>query len=223
MLRRDREALRGRVEDILARGSNIHARDEDGNTALMYAVERGDAELVRLLARAGAEVNAANEQGLTPLMFAAMLDAPEMVRVLIAAGADGAARDEDGYSAFMYAALYAAPEVMRLLHPTAPQDEVNACNAEGWTLLSLSAMHNAADAVQQLLDLGARVNAPGKCGVTPLICAVQHGMAGEHVLRTLLAAGADPRQAAFGGRTAYSLAVNCNHALALSLFREYAK
>ena len=221
--RRGREAIRGRVADILARGSNIHVRDEDGNTALMYAVGSGDAELVRLLVRAGAEVNTANERGMTPLMYAAMLDAPEVVWALIEAEADVAARDADGYSAFMYAVQYASPEVMKLLHPpTAPEGEVNACSAHGWTLLSLAAMHNASDAVQQLLNFGARVNAPGKWGMTPLMCAVHRGVAGEHVLRTLLDAGADPRQATNDGDTAYTFAENSDNSLALSLFREYA-
>ena len=220
--RREREALRGRVGRILARGSNIHARDEEGNTALMYAVGSGDAELVHLLVAAGADVNAANERGLTPLMYAAVLDAPPVVRALLAAGADGAARDAEGYSAFMYAAQYAAPETLRLLHPTAPEGEVNACSAHGWTLLSLAAMHNASDAVQLLLDLGARVNAPGKWGMTPLMCAVHRGTAGEAVLRTLLAAGADTHQATTDGNTARSFAEDSDNMLALSLFCEYA-
>ena len=220
--RRGRESLRGRVADILARGSNIHARDEDGNTALMYAVGSGDAELVRLLVRAGAEVDAANEQGMTPLMYAAMLDALPIVQALLHAGADSAARDADGYSAFMYAAVYASPEAIRLLHPTAPEGEVNACSAQGWTLLSQAVMGNASDAVQLLLDLGARVNDLGKLGRTALICAVSHGIAGEPVLRTLLAAGADPYQAGSGGHSPYTIAKNTRNAVALRLFQEYA-
>lgn len=189
--RREREALREHVAGALARGADVHARDAEGNTALMYAVGIGDAELAHLLVTANADVNVANERGLTPLMYAAMLDDLPMVRTLLDAGADGAARDAEGCSAFMYAAQYAAPEVMRLLHPTAPLDEVNACSTHGWTLLSLASMHNASDAVQLLLDLGAGVNSPGKWGMTPLMCAVHRGIAGEAVLRTLLAAGAE--------------------------------
>ena len=214
--RREQEALRGCVAAALASEASARARDEGGNTALMYAVGSGDAELVRLLLGAG--VNAANERGMTPLMLAAMLDAPEVVRALLAAGADGTARDAEGYSAFMYAAQYAAPETLRLLHPTAPEGEVNACSAHGWTLLSLAAMHNASDAVQLLLDLGARVNAPGKWGMTPLMCAVHRGIAGEAVLRTLLAAGADTHQATTDGYTARSFAEDSDNMLALSLF-----
>ena len=222
--RREREARRGRVAAALASGAQVHARDEEGNTALMYAAGSEDAKLVHLLVSAGADVNAANARGMTPLMYAAMLDAPEVVWALLDDEADVAARDADGYSAFMYAAQYASPEVMKLLHPpTAPEGEVNACSAHGWTLLSLAAMHNASDAVQQLLNFGARVNAPGKWGMTPLMCAVHRGVAGERVLRTLLAAGADPRQATDDGDTAYTFAEDSDNTLALNLFREYTR
>ena len=101
--RQGREGIRGRVADILARGSNIHARDEDGNTALMYAVGSGDAELVRLLVRAGAEVDAANERGMTPLMYAAMLDALPVVLALLHAGADPRQATTDGDTAYAFA------------------------------------------------------------------------------------------------------------------------
>ena len=120
--RRERETLRGRVAAALAGGVAADSRDEAGNTALMYAVGSGDAELVRLLVRAGAEVDAANERGMTPLMY-----------------------------------------------------------------------------------------------------AVHRGIAGEPVLRTLLAAGADPRQATTDGDTAYAFAEDSDNTLALSLFREYAR
>ena len=221
--RRERETLRGRVKAALESGANIHARDEERNTALMYAVGCEDAELVHLLVTAGADVNAANARGLTPLMYAAVLDARQVAQALLDAGANGAARDEEGYSAFMYAAQYASPDVLRLLHPTAPEGEANAINTHGWTLLSLAAMHNASDAVQLLLDLGAQVNAPGKWGMTALMCAVHRGIAGEAVLRTLLAAGANPHQATSDGDTAYPFAEDSDNTLALSLFREYAK
>lgn len=110
--RREREAA-------MVQGVDVHTYDDEGNTVLMYAVERGDAELVQLLVGAG--VNAANERGMTPLM-----------------------------------------------------------------------------------------------------CAVHCGIAGEHVFRAILAAGVDPRRATTDGDTARTFAEDSDNTLALSLFQKFS-
>lgn len=208
----------GGVRQLLAGGALPDVADAEGNTALMCAAQAGSAECVRMLLAAGAQAEAANAKGKTALMYAARADAPAAVQALLEAGANGAARDARGYSAFMHAAEQASPQVMRLLLPGAPADEVHACSAQGWTLLSLAAMYNAADSVQLLLDLGAGVNTPGKYGMTPLMCAVHRGVGGAPVLHTLLAAGANPHQTTPHGDTAYTLAEQSDYTYALHLF-----
>lgn len=214
---------RGGVQMLLAAGAAADEPDEEGNTPLLCAAHAGSADIVQMLLAAGANAHAANSKGKTALMYAAQADSPLAVQALLAAGASGSARDARGYTAFMYAAESAAPEVIRLLLPTAPEGEVNACSVYGWTLLSLAAMSNAADSVQLLLDLGAGVNTPGKGGMTPLMCATHRGAAGEPVLRTLLAAGADPNQATPDGDTAYTFAEQCDTNFASNLFDYFPK
>ena len=59
-----------RVCALLDEGADIDARDEHGQTALMNAAYRGDAELVQLLIGRGASLNCTAKYRLTALMLA---------------------------------------------------------------------------------------------------------------------------------------------------------
>jgi hypothetical protein len=52
---------------LLARGADVHAADENGNTAITEAAAKGcDRELIRTLIKAGAKIDVPNKSGLTP-------------------------------------------------------------------------------------------------------------------------------------------------------------
>lgn len=57
------------LKTLLSRGANPKAADENGNTPLMGAVEQCDAEVVRMLLKAGADMNVKNGSGLTAFEF----------------------------------------------------------------------------------------------------------------------------------------------------------
>ena len=77
----------GKKEELLLENSfkNIYERDENGRTALHYAV---DAKTVRLLIEKGADVNAKDVGGYTALHLAVAEKCLETVRELIKSGAD---------------------------------------------------------------------------------------------------------------------------------------
>lgn len=54
---------------LRANPSAAHARDANGDTALMVACQLGDQRMARVLLRAGADVNSCNAQGNTPLHY----------------------------------------------------------------------------------------------------------------------------------------------------------
>ncbi|MGH2358837.1 MAG: ankyrin repeat domain-containing protein [Candidatus Limnocylindria bacterium] len=88
------------ADDLLRRGADIEAQDDDGFTALMYAANGSQDELVKLLIEAGADVNQADRAGSTPLMFGAQHGHSGIVKRLLAAGADpSASREADGLTA----------------------------------------------------------------------------------------------------------------------------
>lgn len=57
------------LKTLLARGANPKMGDDNGNTPLMGAVEQCDAEVVKMLLKAGAEMNVKNGSGLTAFEF----------------------------------------------------------------------------------------------------------------------------------------------------------
>jgi Ankyrin repeats (3 copies) len=73
------------VRKLLIDGTDVNARDAEGNTPLILASFYANPECVELLAYKGGDVNAANNAGATPLIRAAT--DYEKTRVLAAAGA----------------------------------------------------------------------------------------------------------------------------------------
>jgi ankyrin repeat protein len=89
------------ISALLAAGANIHARDNDGETALSYAVQTMDAkpEIAAALLDAGADINTANDRGETPLMIAASAHNRAALKFLLGRGADTERRNVDGKTA----------------------------------------------------------------------------------------------------------------------------
>ena len=76
-----------RLQILLGRQLAIDARDENGRTALMLAVLRGESRAVDMLLASGADPNAADGRGTTPLQAAVAGNQPAIVAALQRAGA----------------------------------------------------------------------------------------------------------------------------------------
>eukprot|EP00930_Biecheleria_cincta_P073610 TRINITY_DN60888_c0_g1_i1.p1 TRINITY_DN60888_c0_g1~~TRINITY_DN60888_c0_g1_i1.p1 ORF type:complete len:260 (+),score=68.42 TRINITY_DN60888_c0_g1_i1:116-895(+) len=75
-----------------------NAKDEDGLTPLIHAVDAEMADAVAELLLAGANPDLADPQRATPLHYAAILGSRNLVEQLLAGGADPRKADEDGAS-----------------------------------------------------------------------------------------------------------------------------
>jgi ankyrin repeat protein len=84
------------AEILLAKGITIDALDNEGITALHYAVINDWEAMVELLLMRGANPNLrAAETGITPLIIAALEDNRSMARLLLHYGADATVRMEN--------------------------------------------------------------------------------------------------------------------------------
>jgi ankyrin repeat protein len=94
----------------------LEARWEDEFTPLTLAIDRGHADVVRLLLGRGADIEASDDDGFTPLYFALVHDQEEVVEVLLDGGADVSRAGPWGLTPLMLAAIqWELGTVQRLL------------------------------------------------------------------------------------------------------------
>ena len=100
---------------LLERGARLNEQNDDGATALMYAVD--DPVKTRLLLEKGADPNLRSRQGRTALLIAAGLTGTEeTVRLLLDKGVNAKTQlSSDGRGAVNFAALAGNAAVVRLL------------------------------------------------------------------------------------------------------------
>lgn len=188
-------------------GIDVNQPQNDGTTALLWAVYQVDAELVRLLLRNEADPDARNNFGATPLSEAARVANPELVKLLLDAGADPDLGNTDGQTPLMLAAWTGVTEVAELLIRAGA--DVNA--EENWTgqsALMWAAARKHPGMVQLLIASGADVSVRARVfdwerqitseprnqyrpagGLTPLLYAARGGCLA--CVRAIVEAGAD--------------------------------
>ena len=125
-----------RVKELLEKGADPNARDEDGRTPLHEAAGMGHVEIVKLLLEHGADPNAEDEDGWTPLhvaMFYGCIEVAkhvyihcpqqrqvkgslvEVVKLLLEHGADPNAQNKSGETPLHDAACLGHVEIVKLL------------------------------------------------------------------------------------------------------------
>jgi uncharacterized protein len=192
---------------LLQQKINVNAPEADGTTALHWAVQRDDLDLVERLIKAGANVNAKNDYGSTPMSEAALNGNVAIVDKLSKAGADVESPNADGQTALMIVARTSNVDAAKLLLSRGAN--VNAVEKfHEQTALMWAAAQSQPAMVKVLVDAGADVNARSRVnnwerqvtaearaiarpsgGLTPLLYAARQGCA--ECVKILAEAGAD--------------------------------
>lgn len=166
---------------LLVGGADPNARDEQGRTALMLAVEQNRHEIMTMLVNMEADPNLCDHAGQTPLLWAITLDRQWSVDFLASAGAQTGFAEAVAQGDFALAT--SLPTNLQLDVPIATQE----------TLLCRTAAKGDFPLTNLLLERGANPNAPSTSGLTPLDAAAEDSRG--RIVRLLLDWGADPQLA----------------------------
>jgi ankyrin repeat protein len=191
------------VNAELDRGADVNAAESDGTTALHWAAQIDDVQMLELLLEAGAAVDATNRFNVTPLELAANNGNAAAIERLIQAGADPNHASREGQTPLMTAAANGGVAAIEAL--LAHGAEVDAAESyRGQTALMWAAGEGNVEAVRALLAGGADVTAKSKAGFTPLLFAVRN--AELETLRVLIDSGANANDLAPDGTSALNVA-----------------
>lgn len=170
------------IQTLLKAGAAINAKDNQGQTALIYASRayyepnRDSAPAVRLLLANGARVNDLDGNGRSALIHALNAAQGESVKVLIAAGANVNLSDGDGQTTLMLAARCPSVGPIAALVQAGAASTINQKDKKGLTALlyAVAQFHAAVlENVKALIAAGANVDDANENDETPLLIAVQ--------------------------------------------------
>src|SRR5712671_2292414 len=192
------------VRTLIAAHIDINTPDVDGSSALHWAAQRDNAEIVDLLLAAGANPKAATRYNVTPLSLACTNGNNVVIEHLLKAGVDPNSTAEEGETALMTASLTGKVDAVKVLLDHGA--DVQAKDPiKGQTALMWAASEGNAGTVTLLVNAGSDVKAKSKAGFTPLLFGVRNGHI--DVVKVLLDHGANVNDAATDGTSALNMAV----------------
>jgi ankyrin repeat protein len=200
------------IDALVKGGADVNAGSKSGFTPLMFAAQKGDAQISRILLKAGARVNEPQPRsGLTALMVASAMVHPEAVNALLEAKADTNLVDSNGYGA-----LHKVVRDSDYGIDPARKDDVVAIvktllkNGANPNLRIQQDKEKAADEIKRGANAfyGRRtaltVTEITLQGATPIVLAAE--VNNLDAIKALVEAGADPNIATESGTTALMMA-----------------
>jgi ankyrin repeat protein len=142
------------MKSALAAGGGTEAQERmSQRTALHFAAENGNMEVVRMLLDAKANPNAQDRTGKTPVTIAAERGKPEVLKALVAAGGNPNSRDQVEGSPLLWASGLGGPETVAILLEAGADPNVQDVN--GMTPLMWAAGVGKPETVRLLVGKGA--------------------------------------------------------------------
>lgn len=157
------------LDMIAKKSADVNIAEADGSTALLWAANQNDGDLVARLLKAGAKPNVQNRLGSTPLAEAALNANTPMLNALLDAGADPNVAGPDGQTPLMVVSRTADVDAAKLLLAKGANPNVSE-KQRGQTALMWAAANSQSAMMLALLDHGADVDAASDTDLmTPLV------------------------------------------------------
>ena len=214
------------VRALIVEKIDVNLPEVDGSTALHWASNYGNSEVVNLLLNAGADVHASNRYGITPLVLACAGGNKLIIEKLLEAGADVNYIHSGGESVLMTASRTATAEVIELLlayganpnirEPRRGQTALMWASAEGNIAAIKSLVVGGADlfALSEERDFRFKLTGNGGAGRSPKGPMIQFNplmfaVRGGHLdaVEVLLNMGSDPNDNLPDGTAVLILAI----------------
>ncbi|WP_264735341.1 ankyrin repeat domain-containing protein [Wolbachia endosymbiont (group A) of Rhinocyllus conicus] len=192
-----REGTFDKVEDLIAQGANLEAKDNNDNTPLHNACNNGHFNVAKYLIEKGASLKAKNKDNKTPLELVEQKGYTDIVEILkqtqlnldrelliavekedlgkvrdnIRRGANVNAQSRLGWVSVFWAIQKDNLNIVKLLVNNGA--DINAKDNESWMPLHWAVQLGSLDVVKYLVERGANINALTADGRAPLELAVQ--------------------------------------------------
>ncbi|XP_015682032.1 ankyrin repeat and SOCS box protein 14 [Protobothrops mucrosquamatus] len=161
------------VNVLLINGFDPDTRNEEGDSALIIAIERESYEIASLLIQFGANTNLQCINKRTALHEAARLGLKDMVELLLWSKADADPRSSYGLTPLALAAQNGHTEILELL--LCKGADVLSQASDSASILFEAAGGGNPDSISLLLEYGADANVPKQSGHLPIHRAAYRG------------------------------------------------
>ena len=187
------------LQAILDQGADVNAENHQNQTALIWACERGDADIIHILLRAEADLTIADMDGNTCLHHAVnKYCTKDVLQAVINQGPDVNATNKKKQTPLLRACQNVLNVKIGILLDAGADPTI--ADEDGNTCLYFSVLSNCSEEViKAIIHCGADVNAKSPEKQTALLLACQ--FAQHATICVLLDAGADPNIAGTNGNT----------------------
>lgn len=178
-------------------GIDLEQRDQNGQTPLIIAAEKGSLEIVHELIKRNVQVDVQDEDGWTALIAACKEGHFDVVKELLECGAKVQLPDLGGWSPLVWASYKGHADIVRELLDYGA--DPNERGQHGMTALIWASGRGHTEVVHHLLEAGANPDAADKYGTTALVWGCRKGHLGA--VRSLLLKNANVNTASSRGWT----------------------
>lgn len=218
-----------KAADCIRRGADINAPDADGYTPIYDAIDAGNVDAVKLIAKLGGDLNYENESSEdnlyneTPALMAIKYGDPNTFMCLLDLGVSPSNANSAGITLLMQACSSMPYEnfVKPLLQRGADVKAKDKNGNSAFGIAAIDTTYYAWEIIPMLLDAGADIDEQDENGETAVMAYAYGEGESPSYIKFFLERGANPNLRNKEGKTALDIALEHNNAFAVEKLRQF--